>query len=105
LIAHNLLQSILLLSSSVEVFAEKCIRGLSANREHCAGNIEKSLAMVTGLVPHIGYDKAAAIAKTAYEEGRTIREVAVEQQIASEGLLNRILGPVDMGGKDGKKEL
>ena len=61
--------------------------------------------MVTGLVPHIGYDKAAAIAKTAYEKGRTIREVAVEQQIASEELLNRILGPVDLGGKDGKKEL
>jgi fumarate hydratase class II len=105
LIAHNLLQSIRLLSSSVEVFSEKCIRGLTANREHCASNIEKSLAMVTGLVPHIGYDKAATIAKTAYEKGRTIREVAVEQQIASEKLLNRILGPVDSGGKNGKKEL
>jgi aspartate ammonia-lyase len=56
-------------------------------------------------VPHIGYDKAATIAKTAYEKGRTIREVAVEQQIAPEELLNRILGPVDLGGKDGKKEL
>ena len=105
LIAHNLLQSIRLLASSVEVFAEKCIRGLTANREHCAGNIEKSLAMVTGLVPHIGYDKAATIAKTAYEKGRTIREVALAHQIAPEELLNRILGPVDLGGKNGKKEL
>jgi fumarate hydratase class II len=105
LIAHNLLQSIGVLASSVEVFAEKCIKGLTANREHCAGNIEKSLAMVTGLVPHIGYEKAAAIAKTAHEKGRTIREVAVEQQMASEELLNRILGPVDLGGKDGKEEL
>ncbi|MEN8752946.1 MAG: class II fumarate hydratase [Desulfobacterales bacterium] len=105
LIAHNLLQSIRLLASSVEVFAEKCIRGLTANREHCAGNIEESLAMVTGLVPHIGYDKAATIAKTAYEKGRTIREVAIEQQIAPEELLNRILGPVDLGGRNGKKEL
>jgi fumarate hydratase class II len=105
LIAHNLLQSIRLLSSSVEVFAGKCIKGLTVNREHCAGNIEKSLAMVTGLVPHIGYDKAAAIAKKAFEEGLTIREVATAQRVAPEDLLNRILGPLDLGGKDVEKEL
>ncbi|MFZ0612758.1 MAG: class II fumarate hydratase [Desulfobacterales bacterium] len=105
LIAHNLLQSINLLSTSVEVFAEKCIRGLTANREHCAGNIEKSLALVTGLVPHIGYEKAAAIAKAAYETGRNIRQVAAEQRVVSEELLNRILGPGDPGGKDGKKRV
>ncbi|MFZ0134795.1 MAG: lyase family protein, partial [Desulfobacterales bacterium] len=101
LIAHNLLQSIHLLSSAVEVFAEKCIRGLTANRDLCAANIEKSLALVTGLVPHIGYENAAAIAKAAYEEGRTIRQVAAERKIVSEELLNRILGPGDHGGKNG----
>ena len=62
-IAYNLLQSITLLTASVDVFAEKCIKGITANREKCASNIEKSLAMVTSLVPHIGYDKAGAIAK------------------------------------------
>ena len=101
LIAHNLLQSIHLLSSGVEVFSRKCIRGLTANRDHCAATIEKSLALVTGLVPHIGYEKAAAIAKTAYEEGRTIRQVALERKIVSEELLTQILGPVDHGGKNG----
>jgi fumarate hydratase class II len=105
LIAHNLLQSIRLLASSVDVFAQKCIRGLMANRDHCAKNIEKSLATVTGLVPHIGYEKAAAIAKTALEQGRTIREVAVEQQIAPPELLNRILGAIDNGGKNGQKKI
>ncbi|MFZ0240465.1 MAG: class II fumarate hydratase [Desulfobacterales bacterium] len=103
LMAHNLLQSIHLLSSGVEVFAEKCIRGLTANRDHCAGNIEKSLALVTGLVPHIGYEKAAAIAKTAYEKDLTIRQVASERRIVSEALLNQILGPGDPGGKNVQK--
>ncbi|MDZ7579161.1 MAG: class II fumarate hydratase [Deltaproteobacteria bacterium] len=102
--AHNLLQSIRLLASSVEVFAERCIKGLTANRKLCAGNIEKSLAMATGLVPHVGYEKAAAIAKKAYAEGLTVREVAEEQQIAAQELLNRIFGPVDHGGQDGKEE-
>ena len=103
LITHNLLQSIQLLGSGVDVFAEKCIRGVTANRERCAANIERSLAMVTGLVPHIGYEKAAAVAKKAFETGQTVREVALELKIVSEELLNRILEPVDSGGKNDKK--
>ena len=103
LIAHNLLQSIHLLGSGIDVFAEKCIRGVTANREKCATNIERSLALVTGFVPHIGYEKAAAIAKKALETGQTIREVALEQKIVSENILNRILEPVEPGGKNDKK--
>ena len=91
--AYNLLQSITLLASVTGVFTEKCITGISANLEVCAGYIEKSLALVTGLVPEIGYDKAAAIAKKAYESGKTIREVAIEENILSpdkiDDLLNR----------------
>ena len=89
--AYNLLQSIALLSSVTEVFAEKCIAGIMANRETCAGYIEKSLALVTGLVPEIGYDKAAAIAKKAYESGKTIREVAVEENILSPDKIDDLL--------------
>jgi fumarate hydratase class II len=103
LIANNLLQSIHLLGSGIDVFAEKCIRGVAANREKCAINIERSLALVTGFVPHIGYEKAAAIAKKAFETGQTIREVALEQKIVSEKILNRILEPVESGGKNDKK--
>ncbi len=90
-IAYNLLQSVHLLSSAAGVFAEKCISGIAANREICEANIEKSLAMVTGLVPHIGYDRAAAIAKTAYETGKTVREVAMEEKVLPEETLNRVL--------------
>ena len=103
LIADNLLQSIQLLGSGIDVFAEKCIRGVTANREKCAINIERSLALVTGFVPYIGYEKAAAIAKKAFETGQTIREVALEQKIVSENILNRILEPVESGGKNDKK--
>ncbi len=93
-IAYNLLQSIALLTASVDVFAEKCIKGITANRDTCAAGVEKSLAMVTGLVPHIGYDKAAAIAKKAYETGKTIREVVLEEKILPEDLVDKLLNPV-----------
>ncbi len=102
MIAHNLLQSIRLLGAGIEVFTEKCIRGITANREVCAANIEKSLAMVTGLVPHIGYEKAAAIAKIAFETGRTVREVALAEKILPADTLERILEPEPSGGEDGQ---
>src|SRR5580704_12254311 len=76
--AHNLLQSIELLTSASHVFARRCISGLEADVQKCEGNIEQSLAMCTSLTPVIGYDKAAKIAKVAYESGRTVREVALE---------------------------
>jgi fumarate hydratase class II len=93
-IAYNLLQSINLLTSSVEVFAEKCIKGITSNRVKCAAGIEKSLAMVTSLVPHIGYDKAASIAQKAYDTGKTIREVVLEEKILPEHLLDDLLKPM-----------
>jgi fumarate hydratase class II len=86
--AYNLLQSIDLLASAAGVFAEKCIDGISANAETCASYIEKSLALVTGLVPKIGYDQAAAVSKKAYETGRSIREVLLEEKILSEEEFN-----------------
>ncbi len=89
-IAYNLLQSIDLLSSGADVLAEKCIDGIGANRGNCAGNIEKSLALATYLVPHIGYDKAAAIANKAHETGKTIIQVASEEENLSEKELKKI---------------
>ena len=90
-IAYNLLQSIHLLDSVSKAFSEKCISGITANRDTCAAYIEKSLALVTGLVPKIGYDKAAAIAKKAFENGQTIRQVAIAEKILPEKELNDLL--------------
>jgi fumarate hydratase class II len=89
-IAYNLLQSIDLLSSATKLLAEKCISGIRANKEKCAANIEKSLAMATYLVPHIGYDKAANIAKKAHETGKTVIEIVREEKILSEKELGKI---------------
>ncbi len=82
--AYNLLQSIELLAAAADAFARKCIDGINANEEACAGYIEQSLALATGLVPKIGYDKAAAVSKKAYESGKTIRQVVMEEKILSE---------------------
>lgn len=90
-IAYNLLQSIMLISSVSRIFAEKCIDGIVAIRQKSASNVEKSLALATNLVPHIGYDQAAAIAKKAHETGKTIREVALEEKILPKDALDRLL--------------
>jgi fumarate hydratase class II len=95
-IAYNLLQSIHLLSTGSEVLAEKCVDGLKANREPSREMVERSLAMGTSLVPKIGYDKATEISKVAYQTGRTVREVALEQKVLSEEELEQALDPWSM---------
>jgi len=78
-IAYDLLDSIELLSAGVRNFTLRCVNGIEANREKTGALVEQSLAMATALTPEIGYDRAAAIAKEAYETGRTVREVAIEK--------------------------
>ena len=97
LIIHNLLQSIELLSAAARVFADKCIDGIQANRERCAGNIEHSLALVTYLAPVIGYDRAAALAHEASQTGRTIRQVALSAEALPPEQLHKILDAVLQG--------
>ncbi len=89
--AYNLLQSIALLTSVSTVFVDKCVQGITANRDRCAEAVDKSLAIVTALVPHIGYDRAAEISKKAFETGKTVREVALADKVLPEDLLNRLL--------------
>jgi len=90
---YNLLQEIELLTNASHVFARRCVAGLEADVEKCRDNIEKSLAMCTALAPVIGYDKAAKIAKVAYETGRTVREVAREMSGLDEKRLNELFDP------------
>ena len=89
-IAYNLLQSIELLSSGIRILSDKCVKGIRANRQTCAASVEKSLAMATYLVPSIGYDKAAGIAKKAYETGKTIVQIVREEKILTEKEVERI---------------
>jgi fumarate hydratase class II len=98
LIAHNLLESIRLLSAATRVFADRCVEGVVANEKRCNELIEGSLAMCTSLAPVIGYDQAAAIAKEAYETGKTVRQVAAERRVLSDEELNKLLDPMSMTG-------
>jgi fumarate hydratase class II len=77
LIAHNFLQSVRLLADGMASFERHCARGITANRERIADLMERSLMLVTALAPHIGYDKAAEIARRAHREGKTLKEVAL----------------------------
>ncbi|MBI2026586.1 MAG: class II fumarate hydratase [Deltaproteobacteria bacterium] len=96
MIACNLLNSISLLSNVVIIFRVKCIDGIKANKETCENSIEKSLALCTALVLHIGYDKAAELAKKAYKTKKTIRQICQEEKILDQKTLEMALNPWTM---------
>ena len=77
MIAHNFMQSVRLLADGMRSFNAHCAAGIEPNRERIAELVERSLMLVTALNPHIGYDKAAAIAKKAHKEGTSLREAAI----------------------------
>lgn len=77
LIAHNFSQSVRLLAEGMESFEEYCVRGIAANHSRIAEQMDRSLMLVTALTPHIGYDRAAEIAKRAHHDGSTLKQVAV----------------------------
>jgi fumarate hydratase class II len=77
LIIHNVLSSIRLLTDAMHSFDKYCAVGIEPNRQRIQHNLENSLMLVTALNPHIGYDKAAKIAKTAHEQGTTLRQAAL----------------------------
>ncbi len=90
------LESVSLMASATEAFVSFCVEGLEANPEACTASVEKSLSMVTSLNPHIGYEKAAQLAKEAFKSGKTIRELCTEQSILPEDVLNAALDPFSM---------
>ena len=77
-IACNFLQSARLLSESIATFTNKCAVGITADREKMRANLHNSLMLVTALNPHIGYDKAAQVAKLAFREGISLREAVMK---------------------------
>ncbi len=100
LLAHNMLESVRLTAQGVRVFTERCVDGLDVDADRANEMVEKSLAMCTSLVPHIGYDEAAAIAKEAFATGRTVRDVALERSGLSEEQLAEALDPLSMTEPD-----
>ncbi|MBT6157736.1 MAG: class II fumarate hydratase [Planctomycetaceae bacterium] len=90
------LESVSLLSSCVNAFIDFCVLEMQANEEACESAVEKSLSMVTSLNPHIGYEKASALAKEAFKTGKTIRELCEEQEILPPDVLKEALDPYSM---------
>jgi fumarate hydratase class II len=96
LIAHNVLQSVRLLADGMAGFDRHCARGIEPNRERIGDLMQRSLMLVTALAPHIGYDKAAAIAKDAHARGLTLREAALASGHLSGEQFDRWVRPQDM---------
>ncbi len=96
LLAHETLTAIALLRETALAFAERCVRGISANAERARYWIDWSLALVTPVATRIGYDKAAELAHRAYHEGRPIRDVLIEAALLPEDEIDRLLDPGSM---------
>jgi fumarate hydratase class II len=104
LMAHNLLSSIAILSSSVRAFTDRCVAGLEADEARCLETVERNLALATALAPIIGYDKATEVSKEAFRTGRTVRQVAVEWEMLPTDELDAVLDPRRMTEPMGSEE-
>ncbi|MEJ2502564.1 MAG: class II fumarate hydratase [Gemmatimonadota bacterium] len=89
--AYAMLQSVRILANGSRVLAERCVDGIVANEERITELLEGNLSLGTALAPHIGYDAAASLAKEAFREGRTIRELAREKGLMPDDELERVL--------------
>jgi fumarate hydratase, class II len=99
MIIHNFLQSVRLLSDGAASFDEHCAKGIEADAERIARLVGQSLMLVTALNPHIGYDRAAEIARKAHAEGTTLREAALALGYVTGEQFDRWVRPQDMVGK------
>jgi fumarate hydratase class II len=99
-IIRNVLHSTRILTDACRTFREFCVEGLRPNRERIAELVDRSLMVVTALTPHIGYDKAAEIAKKAHHEGLTLKQAAVELGFITETEYDEWVRPQHMVGPD-----
>lgn len=96
LIASNVLESISLLADGMHSFTRYCLEGIQPNQEKITHHLENSLMLVTALAPHIGYDAAAAIAKTANQEGLTLKQAALASGLVTEASFEAWVRPEEM---------
>jgi fumarate hydratase class II len=99
MIAHNFLQSVRLLADGMSSFNDHCAVGIEPNRERIAELVGRSLMLVTALNPHIGYDKAAQIAKKAHREGTSLREAAIATGFVTAEQFEAWVRPENMVGR------
>ena len=95
-IAYNLFNAMTYLKNGVNTFVDKLLVDLEVDRERCEYWLNRSVGIVTALLPHVGYENASVLAKEAYETGRSIREIILEKGLLSEEDMNHILSPAEM---------
>ncbi len=95
-ISFNLFNSMRYLRNAVDTFREKLLLDLEVDRERCQYWLDRSVGIVTALLPHIGYENASALAKEAYASGRSVRDIILEQGLLSAEDMNHILSPKEM---------
>ena len=96
LVAHHLLGSMSLLTRALEIFVEKCVRGITANEQRCRDLLEHSDGLATALVPHIGYTEACRLLREAHRTGRPLAQVVAEEGLFSEEDLQAILSKEEL---------
>ena len=96
IIFYCLFQSIGTLTYAVHTFVDNCVTGITANRERCRDMVEHSVGIITALCPHVGYEKAAEVAKRAIETGAPVRRLILEEGLLDEAALDKILDPYSM---------
>jgi fumarate hydratase class II len=99
MVIHNVLQSLRLLADGMSSFNRLCAVGIEPRRERINELLERSLMLVTALNPHIGYDRAAEIAKKAHRDGSTLREAALASGHVSAADFDRWVQPREMVGR------
>lgn len=95
-LSYNLLQSIDIMNNGFRVFTEKCIAGITANEDQMSLYVERSIGVITALVPHIGYKQASAIAVEAMQTGTPVRELCSKYEVLTEDQLNHVLNAFEM---------
>lgn len=96
IVFYCLFQSIDTLTYAVNTFIDNCVKGITANEEHCKDLVENSVGIITAICPHVGYAKAATIAKEALRTGQSIRQLILAENLLDEEVLNQILDPMAM---------
>jgi len=95
-IAFNIFQSLKMLTQAINTLTQRCIKGITANRERCRQLVEHSMGLVTALNPYIGYENSTRIAKKALDTNRSVAELVLEEKLLTREQLEEILKPERM---------
>jgi len=96
IITFNILKSLSMLTQGIKTLTEKCINGITANKEICRNQVNNSIGIITALNPYIGYDNATRIAKQAMDKNESVRDIVLAEKLLSKKEIEDILSPENM---------